>query len=70
MSRPARTKLIHSSKIRKRGGTYYMKIDPDLVEKLELEHGTDVQQMYEEGPEGPYMSAWNPEQQVQSKNRE
>ena len=40
-----------------------MKIDPDLVEKLELEHGTDVQQMYEESTEGPYISAWNPEQQ-------
>lgn len=56
-------KLQLKSSIRKIGGSHYILVKPELVDKLELEDGDQVKQQLETSEYGRYISMWNPEQQ-------
>lgn len=57
---PKKDVLTFDSKIRKRGGTYYGRIPPQVVNHLGLRNGHNAKIQVEQGKHGKYISLWIP----------
>lgn len=62
-------KVKFDSKIIRSGNSLYLRIPPEILDYLQAEKDTEMKIQSEHGEYGPYISAWNPEQQDKGGNK-
>jgi len=55
--------ITFTGTVRKQGESFYLLLRPEIADYLDVQHMDTMQVQPENGKHGPYISAWNPDQQ-------